>query len=103
MQVPIEIVPRHARWMILLLTVGIFVVDLLTPVGLAVSVLYILPLLLTFFSERQRDPLYFFFAATVLWLVASGLVMLKRMQSDLLNAEVTKTKVMQDLLSERIE
>ena len=66
MQVPLEIVPRHARWMILLLTIGIFVVDLLTPVGLAISFLYILPLLLTFFSERPRDPLYFFFAATVL-------------------------------------
>jgi PAS domain S-box-containing protein len=131
MQVPIEIVPRHARWMILLLTIGIFLVDLLTPVGLAVSVLYILPLLLTFFSQRPRDPLYFFFAATVLlwadlawkpaalllpysmtnralgtfvlWLVASGLVKLKRMQSDLLNAEVTKAKATQDLVSERME
>jgi PAS domain S-box-containing protein len=123
--------PRRARWVILLLTIAIFIVDLLTPVGIAVSVLYIIPLLLTFFSERQRDPLYFCLAATVLlwadlvwkpagmllqysvtnralgmfvlWLVASGLVKLKRMQSDLLNAEVTKTKAMQDLRSERIE
>jgi PAS domain S-box-containing protein len=39
----------------------------------------------------------------VLWLVASGLVKLKRMQSDLLNAEVTKAKATQDLVSERME
>jgi PAS domain S-box-containing protein len=131
MQVPIEVAPRRARWMLLLLTIGIFVVDLLTPVGIAVSVLYIIPLLLTFLSKRQRDPLYFCLVATVLlwadlawkpegllfqysvtnralgmfvlWLVASGLVKLKRMQLDLLNAEDTKTKAVQDLLSERIE
>jgi signal transduction histidine kinase len=131
MQVPIEVAPRRARWMLILLTIGIFVVDLLTPVGIAVSVLYIIPLLLTFLSKRQRDPLYFCLVATVLlwadlawkpegllfqysvtnralgmfvlWLVASGLVKLKRMQLDLLNAEDTKTKAVQDLLSERIE
>lgn len=53
-------------WMIPLLTVGIFVLDLLTPVGVAVSILYLLPLLLTYPSSRTKDPLYFSAVATVL-------------------------------------
>jgi PAS domain S-box-containing protein len=48
------------------LTLGIFTLDLLTPAGVAVSVLYVIPLLLTFFSPRERDPLYFSATATVL-------------------------------------
>src|SRR5262245_65473370 len=57
---------RVAPWAIPVLTVGIFVFDLVTPVGMAVSVLYVIPLLLTFRSSRERDPLYFCIAATAL-------------------------------------
>src|SRR5215510_8592133 len=61
-----DMMVRVAPWAIPVLTIGIFVFDLVTPVGVAVSVLYIIPLLLTFRSSRQRDPLYYGIAATVL-------------------------------------
>ncbi|MGE0471549.1 MAG: PAS domain S-box protein [Nitrospira sp.] len=57
---------RAVPWMIPFLTVGIFVVDLLAPAGIAVSILYAIPILLTFFSPRAHDPLYFSAAATAL-------------------------------------
>ena len=47
---------RAALWAIPVLTIGIVVLGLLTPVGVAVSVLYVLPLLLTFLFPRERDP-----------------------------------------------
>jgi two-component system, sporulation sensor kinase E len=54
---------------IFLLTVGILVFDLLTPMGLAVPVLYSIPLLLTFLSPGERAPIYFCLLATsLLWL-----------------------------------
>ncbi len=59
-------VVRAVPWMIPFLTIGIFVVDLLAPVGIAVSILYIIPMLLTLLSPRKRDPLYFSVVATVL-------------------------------------
>ncbi len=66
----VKLVDRHIMrvvlWMIPFLTIGIFVVDLLAPVGIAVSILYAIPLLLTRFSPRSLDPLYFAAAATVL-------------------------------------
>ncbi len=61
---------RAAPWVVPVLTIGIFALDLLTPLGLAISVLYIIPLLLTFLSPRERDPLYFSVVATILtWVV----------------------------------
>ena len=99
--------------------------------GVAVSVLYIIPLLMTVPSSRERDPLYFCVAATmllwaelfvrpaslliqyavlnralgmlVLWLVAWGLFELKRTQSELLTVETNRSKALQDLMSERVE
>lgn len=63
-----SIVMRVAPWAIPLLTICIFVVDLLTPVEVMVSILYVIPLLLTFFSPRARDPLYFSAIATgLMW------------------------------------
>ena len=131
MKVANGVVMRVVPWAIPLLTIGIFILDLLTPVGVAISVLYIIPLLMTFLSSRERDPLYFSMVATallwaelflkpasllveysglnralgmfVLWLVAWGLFQLKRTQSDLLQAETNRIKVMQDLMSERVE
>ncbi|NJN36188.1 MAG: hypothetical protein HC794_02945 [Nitrospiraceae bacterium] len=47
-------------WMIPFLTIGIFVIDLLAPVGIAVSILYALPILLTFFSTPRARPALFF-------------------------------------------
>ncbi len=57
---------RTVSWMIPLLTVGIFILDLLTPVGMAVSILYLVPLLLTYPSSRAKDPFHFSVVATVL-------------------------------------
>lgn len=59
-------VMRAVPWMIPFLTIGIFVGDLLAPVGMTVSILYVIPMLLTLLSPRVRDPLYFSVAATVL-------------------------------------
>ena len=57
---------RVAPRTIPILTIGIMVFDLLMPVGVAVSVLYVLPLLLTFLSPRERDSIYFSTIATML-------------------------------------
>lgn len=62
-----------APWVVAVLTLAIFVLDLLTPLGLAISPLYVIPLLLTFFSARERDSLAFSLVATILtW---SGVVL----------------------------
>ena len=61
---------RIAPWTIPLLTIGTFVVDVLTPVGIAVSILYVIPMLLTLFTSRERDPIYFCGLATSLLWVA---------------------------------
>jgi PAS domain S-box-containing protein len=98
-----------------LLTAIIFVFDLLTPVGVAIAVLYLIPLLLTFLSTRERDPVYFCLIATgliwidlllkppglsiqygainrilgtlVMWGVALGLIRYKRTWQGLVRAE----------------
>ena len=131
MKVANGMVMRVVPWAIPVLSIGIFIVDLLTPAGVAVSVLYIIPLLMTVLSSRERDPLYFCMAATmllwaelfvrpaslliqyavlnralgmlVLWLVAWGLFQLKRTQSELLIVETNRSKALQDLMSERVE
>ncbi len=62
---------QAAPWAIPLLTVAIFLFDLFTPLGLAGSMLYVIPLLLTYFTSvtrREHDPLYFSLIATsLLW------------------------------------
>lgn len=45
---------------------GIFVFDLLMPLGWAVWLLYFVPLVLTLQSPRQRDPYYFVVVVTLL-------------------------------------
>jgi PAS domain S-box-containing protein len=103
-------------WAIPILTIGIFTLDLLSPVGIAVSILYIIPLLLTYPSTHAKDPLYFSAVATVLtwvdvlmsppglpipyalfnrtlgtmviWLVAIGLVRYKQTRHELKSAQV---------------
>ncbi|HET8721540.1 MAG TPA: PAS domain S-box protein, partial [Nitrospira sp.] len=131
MKISTEMVTRATPWAIPLLTIGIFLLDLKTPIGVAISVLYVLPLLLTFFSGRRGDSLVYCIAATillwselwlkpgdqlleyaavnralgtcVLWIVGFGMFQLKRMQWELLNAETLRTKTLQDLTAERIE
>ena len=57
---------RTTSWTVPLLTIGILALDLLAPGGVAVSILYLVPLLLTYTSPRTKDPLYFAAVATVL-------------------------------------
>jgi PAS domain S-box-containing protein len=66
MKVDESLAMRAAPWAIPLLTIGILVLDLLTPVGVAVSILYLIPLLLTYASPRTKEPFYFAVVATVL-------------------------------------
>lgn len=58
-----------APWSIPLLTIGIFIFDSFTPVGVAGSMLYVIPLMMTYFTSvtrHRRDPLYFSLIATAL-------------------------------------
>ncbi|MBH0198921.1 MAG: PAS domain S-box protein [Nitrospira sp.] len=115
---------RAIPWVIPLLTIVILVFDLLTPAGIAVSILYILPLLLSLFTPRERDPIYFCGLATsllwvglflkpegspivygvvnralgtaVLWISALGLIRFRRMQ-------LKTRETGQELMAERIE
>ena len=117
-------VMRVVHWTIPLLTIGIFVVDLLTPVGIAVSILYVVPLLLTVFRSKEQESLYFCGLATsllwlglflkppgssllygvlnrtlgtvVLWILALGLIRFRRLKHESVQAE-------RDLMSERVE
>ncbi|WP_413933354.1 PAS domain S-box protein [Nitrospira sp. BLG_1] len=117
-------VMRVVHWTIPLLTIGIFVVDLLTPVGIAVSILYVVPLLLTVFRSKEQESLYFCGLATsllwlglflkppgssllygvlnrtlgtvVLWILALGLIRFRRLQHESVQAE-------RALMSERVE
>jgi hypothetical protein len=56
MKVVDNLTMRAAPWAISTLTIGVLVFDLLTPVGVAGSILYILPLMVTVFSPRKSDP-----------------------------------------------
>ena len=56
---------------IVLLTVGILVVDVLTPTSWDVWLFYFIPLVLMFQSPRERDPFYFVTVATVLTIVGA--------------------------------
>jgi PAS domain S-box-containing protein len=51
---------------VLILTVGIFILDMLTPLGWAVWLLYLIPLTLMLQSSFVRDPYYFSAVATIL-------------------------------------
>lgn len=115
---------RAIPWGIPLLTVVILVFDLLTPVGVAVSILYVIPLLLSLFTSRERDSIYVCVVATsllwvglflkqaggpivygvvnralgtaVLWIMVLGLIYFRRMQ------EKTR-ETGQELMAERVE
>lgn len=114
----------------ILLTLGIFLADGLAPSGIAVSVLYVIPLLLTFFSDRERAPVVVCTAATallwadlafnpadappyalvnrtlgtgVLWLIAWLLDRHKRATSSLETAEIGHHKVLEAMKAERAD
>jgi PAS domain S-box-containing protein len=70
MKVNHSLATRVTPWVVSALTVGIFAIDLLTPLGSAVSSLYVLPLFLMLFSPYPQGLLYFSAGATVLTWVA---------------------------------
>ena len=122
---------RVVHWTIPALTISIFGLDLLVPSGVAVAVLYIFPLLLTFLSSSHRYPIYFCSVATVLtwvdvllkpaglpipyallnralgtlamWVIALGIIQYKQTQEKLSETETDKSKIARELTSERIE
>jgi PAS domain S-box-containing protein len=115
---------RVVHWAIPLLTISIFVLDLLTPVGIALSILYVIPLLLTVFRSKEHESFYFCGLATgllwvglflkppgssilygvlnrtlgtsVLWILALGLIRFRRLQHESVQAE-------RALMLERVE
>ena len=70
MNPPVNKVILFESGAVLFLTIGIFVLDVLTPRGWAIWLLYLLPLALSLQSPRERDPYYF--AAIVMPLTIAG-------------------------------
>lgn len=70
MHPPVNKVILFESGAVLFLTIGIFVLDVLTPRGWAIWLLYLLPLALSLQSPRERDPYYF--AAIVMPLTIAG-------------------------------
>jgi PAS domain S-box-containing protein len=122
---------RIAPWAIPALTVGIFVFDLLTPIGVAVSILYTIPLLLTFVSPRERLPVYYCLLVTglvwtnlflkppgspisygvfnrmlgtfVMWGIVLGFAHYRRTHERLVVLEAAQARATSELMSERVE
>src|SRR5512147_1354389 len=124
-------VMRATPWAIPALTIGIFIFDLLTPVGVGIPMLYVVPLVLTIFTQRDRDPAYLCILITsliwvewlfnppgllapyailnralgtfVVWSVTLGLFRYKQVKHGLAQAETDKEQAERALMSERVE
>lgn len=122
---------RATSWAIPVLTIGTFIFDLVTPVGVGIPMLYIVPLVLTIFTPRERDSIYLCLLVTgliwtelllnppeplashsvmnralgtfVVWSVTLGLFRYKRVEQSLAAKEAHRTQVERDLMSERVE
>lgn len=122
---------RVTPWAIPILTIGIFIFDLLTPAGVGIPMLYVVPLVLTIFTPRKRDPVYLCLLVTcfiwvellfnplgpldsysalnralgtfVVWSVTLGLFRYKQVEHGLAQAETDKAQAERDLMSERVE
>ena len=131
MKVEHSLVMRAAPWAISVLTIGIFIFDLLTPAGVGIPMLYVLPLVLTIFTPRKRDSVHLCLLITsliwvellfnppaplaayavlnralgtfVMWSVTLGLFRYKRVEEGLSQAETDKIKAERDLMAERVE
>lgn len=118
-------------WAIPILTIGIFIFDLLTPAGVGIPMLYVVPLVLTIFTPRKRDPVHLCLLVTcfiwvelsfnppgpldsygvlnralgtfVVWSVTLGLFRYKQVEQSLAETEADRTQVGRDLMSERVE
>ncbi|MBH0190148.1 MAG: PAS domain S-box protein, partial [Nitrospira sp.] len=122
---------RATSWAIPVLTIGIFIFDLMTPAGVGIPMLYVVPLVLTIFTPRKRDPVYLSLLVTgliwvellfnppeplashsvmnralgtfVVWAVILGLFRYKQVEQSLAETEADRTQVGRDLMSERVE
>ena len=108
---------RATPWAVSALTLGIFALDLLTPLGFAVSSLYVFPLFLMLLSPHPQGLFYFSACATVLiWvtvpLKAAGLpipfavehrVLVTMIVWGLAIGVTYYRRTQRDLLSERVE
>jgi len=131
MKVGYSLVMRAAPWAIPVLTIGIFIFDLLTPAGVGIPMLYVLPLALTIFTPPTRDSVHICLLVTgliwiellfnppgplaayavlnralgtfVMWSVTLGLFRYKQVEQGLSQAETEKAQSQRDLMSERVE
>jgi len=131
MKVGYSLVMRAAPWAIPVLTIGIFIFDLLTPAGVGIPMLYVLPLVLTIFTPPTRDSVHICLLVTgliwiellfnppgplaayavlnralgtfVMWSVTLGLFRYKQVEQGLSQAETEKAQSQRDLMSERVE
>lgn len=112
-----------------ILSLGIFIGDFLAPSGLAVSLLYVVPLVLAFFLDREHAPLFVGLLVTVLlwmsvalkledptpygllnrslgtgvlWLIAWLLVRYKRTRFFLNQAEIGRAHALEALKTEHV-
>ncbi|MBH0197056.1 MAG: PAS domain S-box protein [Nitrospira sp.] len=122
---------RIAPWAIPALTAGIFIFDFFTPIGVAVSILYTIPLLLTFVSPRERTPIYYCALVTglvwinlflkpsgspfsygvfnrtlgtfVMWGIVLGFAHYRKTHERLVSLESAQARTVTELMSERVE
>ncbi|MBH0192723.1 MAG: PAS domain S-box protein [Nitrospira sp.] len=131
MKVGHSLVMRVMPWAIPVLTIGIFIFDLLTPAGVGIPMLYVVPIVLTIFTPRERDSVYLCLLVTgliwvellfnppghfdsyvvlnralgtfVVWSITLGLFRYKEMDHGLAKAETDKVQAEHALMSERVE
>jgi PAS domain S-box-containing protein len=131
MKVERSLAMRAAPWAIPILMIGIFIFDLVAPVGVGIPMLYVVPLVLTVFIPREREPVTVGLLVTcliwvellfnppgplalygvlnrvlgtiVVWSVTLGLFRYKKVEHGLVQAEVDKANNERDLMSERVE
>jgi PAS domain S-box-containing protein len=131
MKVNHSLAMRVMPWAIPILTIGIFIVDLLTPAGAGIPMLYGISLALTIFTPRERDSVYLCLLVTgliwiellfnppgpldsygvlnralgtfVVWSVTLGLFRYKQVEHGLAQAETDKAQAERALMSERVE
>ena len=118
---------RAMSWAIPIIIIGIFIFDLLAPVGVEIAVLYVVPLVLTIFTRSERDSIYLCLLITsfiwveslfnswshaphgmlnraletfVVWSATLGLLRYKQVEHGLAQAE---TQAERALMAERLE
>ncbi len=124
-------VMRAAPWVVGALTIGIFVLDLVTPIRVGAPMLYVIPLVLTLFTAHDRDPLVVCILVTsliwvewfvkpqagiaphgalnrvlgtlVVWTITAALLRHRRIGRRLIQTETDKNQAKYQYKTERVE